>query len=374
MFSGAIDILVIESPNQIFKSSAFHVRFGSLKVIKSKEQDIEIYVNSKKKNVTMKLSSSGDAYFQYDELDPYMIKQQNLYSKDILKGKKEIPFDEEINNNNNENSEQKNKSENKNEKIKEKEELKKKDYNLFKKKYKSFFPSSNQLMQLDLHQGRNEICFVSRTSSSGIQTLKSSIYLWPSSSKIVISDVDGTITRSDVLGQVLPFIGRDWTHEGVAELFSAITKRGYRIVYLTARAIGQSTMTKNYLDSLIQEKKSLPPGPLFMSPDGLFTSFKREVIEKKPHLLKIPMLTELKNLFPEEEKPFFAGFGNRETDGVAYRYLEVPLNNIFIIDTSSNVLRLGDTKKTNYKELSNNLDGIFPYLENKENEEEINNF
>lgn len=68
MFSGAMDILVIESPNEIFKSSAFHVRFGSLKVIKSKEQDIEIFVNSKKKNVTMKLSSSGDAYFQYDEL------------------------------------------------------------------------------------------------------------------------------------------------------------------------------------------------------------------------------------------------------------------------------------------------------------------
>ena len=89
MFSGAMDILVIESPNQIFKSSAFHVRFGSLKVIKSKEQDINIYVNSKKKDVTMKLSSSGDAYFQYDELDPYMIKQQNIYSSQILRGKKE---------------------------------------------------------------------------------------------------------------------------------------------------------------------------------------------------------------------------------------------------------------------------------------------
>ena len=315
MFSGAMDILVIESPNKIFKSSAFHVRFGSLQVIKSKEQEIDIYVNSKKKNVKMKLSSSGDAYFQYDELDPYMIKQQNIYSDNILRGKKE--------------------------------DQKKKDYNLFKKKYKSFFPSSNQLQQLDLKPGINEICFVCKTTSTGIQTLKSSIYLWPSTSTIVISDVDGTITRSDVLGQVLPFLGRDWTHEG--------------------------TMTKNYLDSLIQEKKALPPGPLFMSPDGLFTSFKREVIEKKPHLLKIPLLTELKNLFPERAKPFFAGFGNRETDGVAYRYLDVPLNNIFIIDTSSNVLRLGDTKKTTYKLLSNNLDGIFPFIENNENDNNINN-
>ena len=374
MFSGAMDILVIESPNEVFKSSAFHVRFGSLKVIKSKEQDIEIYVNSKKKNVTMKLSSSGDAYFQYDELDPYMIKQQNIYSDNILRGKNEKgDNDKEVDNLNKNNINESKQIDNKKENKIGKEELKQKDYNLFKKKYKSFFPSSHQLKELELKQGRNEICFISKTSSSGVQTLKSSIYLWPSTSKIVISDVDGTITRSDVLGQVLPFLGRDWTHEGVIDLFTEITKRGYKMLYLTARAIGQSTMTKNYLDSLIQEKKALPEGPLFMSPDGLFTSFKREVIERKPHLLKIPLLTELKNLFPDGTKPFFAGFGNRETDGVAYRYLDVPLNNIFIIDIKSNVLRLGDTKKTSYKVLSTNLDGIFPHCENNENEEKINN-
>ena len=366
MFSGAMDILVIESPNEIFKSSAFHVRFGSLKVIKSKEQDIEIFVNSKKKNVTMKLSSSGDAYFQYDELDPYMIKQQKIYSNNVLRGKKKE-------NNNNDEELDNLKINNSNEKYEDKkEDLKNKDYNLFKKKYKSFFPSSNQLKQLELKQGHNEICFICRTTSSGIQTLKSSIYLWPSTTKLVISDVDGTITRSDVLGQVLPFLGRDWTHEGVIELFTEITKRGYKIIYVTARGIGQSTMTKSYLDSLIQEKKALPPGPLFMSPDGLFTSLKREVIERKPHLLKIPLLTEIKNLFPEGTKPFFAGFGNRETDGVAYRYLEVPLNNIFIIDTSSKVLRLGEKTKTSYKALSTNLDGIFPFIEINENEVILN--
>ena len=379
MFSGAMDILVIKSPNEIFKSSAFHVRFGSLKVIKSKEQDIEIFVNSKRKNVTMKLSSSGDAYFQYDELDPYMKKQQNNYSSDILRGKKENGNEKDNKNNekdnkNNENIKNNIKEKEKDiEKIKDKEELKKTDYNLFKKKYKSFFPSSNQLKQLDLKEGPNEICFISRTASSGIQSLKASIYLWPSTSKIVISDIDGTITRSDVLGQVLPFFGKSWAHEGVTELFTEIAKRGYKMVYLTARAIGQSTITKNYLDTLIQEKKSLPPGPLFMSPDGIFTSLKREVIEKKPHLLKIPLLTEIKNLFPDGSKPFFAGFGNRETDGIAYRYIDIPLNNIFIIDTSSKVLRLGDTKKTTYKLLSTNLEGIFPFLESEEKEEKEDN-
>ena len=333
MFSGSMDILVIESPNGVYKSSAFHVRFGSLKVIKAKEQDIEIFVNSKKTEVTMKLSSSGDAYFQFDESDTQVLNQQNLYDKEIKND------------------------------LKEKDELLKNDINLFKKKYKSFFPSSNQIKQLNLKPERNEICFVCRTSSSGIQTLKSSIYLWSFNSKIVISDVDGTITRSDVLGQVLPILGRDWTHEGVTELFTKIINQGYKIIYLTSRAIGQSTMTKNYLDSLIQEKKTLPAGPLIMSPDGLFTSLKREVIERKPHLLKIPVLSELKNLFPQNVAPFYAGFGNRETDGVAYRYVNIPLNNIFIIDTSSKVLRLGETKKGSYKLIADKIDETFPFIQ-----------
>ena len=334
MFSGSMDILVIESPNGVYKSSAFHVRFGSLKVIKAKEQDIEIFVNSKKTEVIMKLSSSGDAYFQFDESDTQVLNQQNLYDKEIKND------------------------------LKEKDELLKNDINLFKKKYKSFFPSSNQIKQLNLKPERNEICFVCRTSSSGIQTLKSSIYFWTYNSKIVISDVDGTITRSDVLGQVLPILGRDWTHEGVTELFTKIINQGYKIIYLTSRAIGQSTMTKNYLDSLIQEKKTLPAGPLIMSPDGLFTSLKREVIERKPHLLKIPVLSELKNLFPQNVAPFYAGFGNRETDGVAYRYVNIPLNNIFIIDTSSKVLRLGETKKGSYKLIADKIDEIFPFIQN----------
>ena len=43
------------------------------------------YILTQKKNVTMKISSNGDAYFQYDELDPYMINQQNIYSSKVLR-------------------------------------------------------------------------------------------------------------------------------------------------------------------------------------------------------------------------------------------------------------------------------------------------
>jgi phosphatidate phosphatase PAH1 len=48
------------------------------------------------------------------------------------------------------------------------------------------------------------------------------VYLWKWNTRIVISDVDGTITKSDVLGQVMPLVGKDWTQSGVARLFSSI--------------------------------------------------------------------------------------------------------------------------------------------------------
>ena len=83
MLSGAMDILVIEEPEGEYRSSSFHVRFGSLKVLHSKEQDIDIYINGRKKNVKMKLANCGDAYFLYDELDPYMQKQSKLIRQQV---------------------------------------------------------------------------------------------------------------------------------------------------------------------------------------------------------------------------------------------------------------------------------------------------
>lgn len=56
----------------------------------------------------------------------------------------------------------------------------------------------------------------------GSVAVSSKIFLWSANSKIVVSDVDGTITKSDVMGHVSYMLGRDWTHKGVAQLFSKI--------------------------------------------------------------------------------------------------------------------------------------------------------
>ena len=49
------------------------------------------------------------------------------------------------------------------------------------------------------------------------------IYLWHHTDKIVISDIDGTITKSDVLGHILPVIG------GYLLLFPYITRQCHEI-------------------------------------------------------------------------------------------------------------------------------------------------
>ena len=151
-------------------------------------------------------------------------------------------------------------------------------------KIKSLSPSTSQIKLLNLNIGKNEIKLICHSRLSGEQTLSCELYLWDSDAKIVISDVDGTITKSDVLGHIMPIFGNDWAQRGVTELFNSIEKNGYKILYLTARAICQSSVTKNYLKNLTQNNCFLPKGPLVMSPDGLFTSFKREVIDKTPQV------------------------------------------------------------------------------------------
>jgi phosphatidate phosphatase PAH1 len=50
-----------------------------------------------------------------------------------------------------------------------------------------------------------------------------------------------------------------------------------------------------------------------MSPDRLFSSLKREVIDRQPYVFKIAALRKVRQLFPSHYNPFYAGFGNRDT-------------------------------------------------------------
>lgn len=119
---------------------------------------------------------------------------------------------------------------------------------------KSSIISTEQIKMLNLKPGKNDISFEVSSKYQGTQSLSCEIYLWEHDDKIVISDLDGTITKSDVLGHIFPLIGKDWSHNNVVKLYTDIEKNGFKILYLTARAIGQFDTTKNYLRQLKQSK------------------------------------------------------------------------------------------------------------------------
>ena len=126
-------------------------------------------------------------------------------------------------------------------------------------------------------------------------------------------------------------MGGDWSHAGIAEFYNAVQENGYQFIYLSARAIGQSQITRNLLRNVKQSNQQLPSGPLLVSPDTLMAAFyrfvtkqnkrererkrktllfSREVIAKKPEDFKIECLKNIASLFPGKN-PFYAGFGNR---------------------------------------------------------------
>lgn len=141
------------------------------------------------------------------------------------------------------------------------------DSEICNEKYKkSLRLTSDQIESLNLKDGMNEVVFSVTTAYQGTSRCKCYLFRWKHNDKVVISDIDGTITkwvpecgqrsslnshwplqftcfRSDVLGHILPMVGRDWAQLGVAQLFSKIEANGYKLLYLSARAIGQSRVS-----------------------------------------------------------------------------------------------------------------------------------
>ena len=240
---------------------------------------------------------------------------------------------------------------------------------------KSLRPTSTMLKSLGLKAGRNSVTFTVSSALQGQQTVSASIYLWSPDVKIVISDIDGTITKSDILGHVMPLVGRDWSHVGVTQLYSDIHRNGYQLLYLTSRAIGQANITRGYIQGLRQGESSLPYGPVIMSPDRLLHSFRREVIHRRPQEFKIVALRDVKGLFDDDYNPFVAGFGNRITDVVAYRAVGVPSPRIFIIDHHGRIQHTNVAYSKSYPELGGLVNAMFPaILDGRKGVEEFNNF
>lgn len=218
--------------------------------------------------------------------------------------------------------------------------------------------TSDQLKAMDLKPGENSLSFtVNRATCSAF------MYLWKHDTPVVISDIDGTITKSDALGHFFNMVGRDWTHAGVAKLYSDIVANGYNIMYLTSRSVGQADTTRAYLAGIVQDGYRLPRGPTILSPDRTMAALRREIYLRKPHVFKMATLRDIRQLYGSDHHAFYAGFGNRLTDQISYRTVDVPRTRIFTINSNAEVsldLLSLNKLKLSYVSMTDVVDHYFP--------------
>lgn len=102
-----------------------------------------------------------------------------------------------------------------------------------------------------------------------------------------------------------------------------------------------------------------------MSPDRLLYSLNREVILRRPEEFKIQCLGEIKSLFltnPNEKSPgpFYAGFGNRETDALSYIAVGIPAGKTFTINPSGEITGHSRSIQRTYTKINELVEQMFP--------------
>ena len=244
-------------------------------------------------------------------------------------------------------------------------------------------PSSETLKQFHLILGCNKVLCKNR--SSGISA-EFSIFLYERSDQIIVMDVDGTVTRSDVRGYVesVYFGIYNYTHHGIVAFLNALQESsGCHVLYLTSRPISHIKETRLLLRNtrdLNVSDKCLPLGPVFSNTETLLTAGYREIIAKNTVVLKSSILLSISSVFQAAGRvqnkklalgfadsdtgknmtssssticPYLIGIGNKVADAIAYKVAGMLEGNIMLIDTSSSIKVWVDSRSKELKKKNN---------------------
>ena len=245
-----------------------------------------------------------------------------------------------------------------------------------------------------LNYGRNLIRYILfNEKEERIASAEAFLYLWSARDSVIVCDIDGTITKSDVRG-VLDTVVQDnfkHIHKGVCKflnkLMSTFETIGdedegssggqLRFFYLSSRPISYISQTRKLLVGLSQEEEEmsygLPPGPIMCHRGSLSTVLHSELVAKNVYDFKADVLArqivlpfvaaignsckhkfmgdssndQSDNLWRSEsdlseltinaadDRLFLAGFGNKVTDARAYELAGIDRRDIYIINKES---------------------------------------
>uniref|UniRef100_A0A183CEZ1 LNS2 domain-containing protein n=1 Tax=Globodera pallida TaxID=36090 RepID=A0A183CEZ1_GLOPA len=234
----------------------------------------------------------------------------------------------------------------------------------------------NPLVDILGKKGRYSVRFSVEDWKGRTLSVDCFLYYWDSTTKLVVSDIDGTVTKSDLWGMIL---GKAWIQRDVRSLYGRIKQRGYKVLYLSARPASVGTLTRKFLRRL-----KMPSGPLLLSPEPLGKALKTAI--KDPQRIKVSCMQRLKDLYNEPRgdrtnignisrrrghvrrkvrNPFFAAFGNQPSDKLAYEMLSV--QTMFMVNPRGVVTVYGSggpsvEKGKSYRYIIDHMDNLFPRL------------
>lgn len=207
----------------------------------------------------------------------------------------------------------------------------------------TYFPSSSTLRKLKLTQPINTLRFHHLH-----HVVEVTIYKWQSSQRVVVVDIDGTITKSNVRGYVETVYLNIYnhTHAGAVKFLHALSElptnssAPLAFLYLTSRPFAHYASTKRFLSTLSDSTFLLPPGPVFANHQHKLKVLYRELVSKNVAEFKFSVLLYILETFLLAgctSSPYFLGIGNKDTDVLAYRQVGIPINHILFVQPNSEI-------------------------------------
>lgn len=205
-------------------------------------------------------------------------------------------------------------------------------------------PCSMALQKLGLRPRKNSI--IAKHRQLGVEATFE-IWLYDHQDKLVVMDIDGTVTRSDVRGYFESvYLGvYTYVHEGIVALLHTLRESfGYHIMFLSSRPLAHQRETRLLLANVSEKGIELPDGPLFVNQETTTQAAYRELITKNTKELKSGILLNIKRVFAAASpaslisaEPFVWGIGNKTADCEAYHSAGICNDNILLIDTASRI-------------------------------------
>ncbi|KAG7364347.1 LNS2 lipin/Ned1/Smp2 domain containing protein [Nitzschia inconspicua] len=198
-----------------------------------------------------------------------------------------------------------------------------------------------------LRPGRNPIRYLLLDELTVVGVAEANIFLWKYDDTLVVSDIDGTITKSNARGAIDTIVTTKYqhVHHSICNLLYRLTTQPKtHIVYITSRPLSLATSTRKFLDLVRQEEARLPEGPILGFGGKFSQLLVMELVSKTTHHFKSETLwKQIVQPFRRATNDanyelFFAGFGNTVMDMQAYHAVGMDLNRIFKINKRSEIV------------------------------------